>query len=379
MSINRIKKITGVLKVRILIPDFENNTFIKENIYLGGVCLDIQGNKSIYTHYVPGVIDANFVTYKEFAVKSKFSKITQDVLENFNWKSSHKLNISKVSKQWDYISFKLDNLHICKVDLISFPKINKIAGIFSLEKKYSIYGSVNHSIDIHGTIKTNLIHDSLANQIFYSGDQNKSYSGALVYTICEKEGNFILEILGFTSNDFYGNSRIVPIKYCENIDCILSTCTTPYTPSLNYLTEIPIVKATIYPQFTKNFSTYIKKDDIVIGVNGKNILEMQVYDSDFNQKLSLDEYFTYLLLTQSNCFLVLIRKGKILEILIDIQTFKFELPNPIYMDINDLYLKGNEIKFSTDICDAMLQFDIFDKKIVKYMNDITYSIEKISI
>jgi len=200
-----------------------------------------------------------------------------------------------------------------------------------------------------------------------------------VYTICEKEGNFILEILGFTSNDFYGNSRIVPIKYCENIDCILSTCTTPYTPSLNYLTEIPIVKATIYPQFTKNFSTYIKKDDIVIGVNGKNILEMQVYDSDFNQKLSLDEYFTYLLLTQSNCFLVLIRKGKILEILIDIQTFKFELPNPIYMDINDLYLKGNEIKFSTDICDAMLQFDIFDKKIVKYMNDITYSIEKISI
>jgi len=183
MSINRIKKITGVLKVRILIPDFENNTFIKENIYLGGVCLDIQGNKSIYTHYVPGVIDAHFVTYKEFAVKSKFSKITQDVLENFNWKSSHKLNISKVSKQWDYISFKLDNLHICKVDLISFPKINKIAGIFSLEKKYSIYGSVNHSIDIHGTIKTNLIHDSLANQIFYSGDQNKSYSGALVYTI----------------------------------------------------------------------------------------------------------------------------------------------------------------------------------------------------
>jgi hypothetical protein len=115
----------------------------------------------------------------------------------------------------------------------------------------------------------------IANQIFYSGDQNQSYSGALVYTICEKEGNFILEILGFTSNDFYGNSRIVPIKYCENIDCILSTNTIKYTPSLNYLTEIPIVKATIYPQFTKNFSTYIKKDDIVISVNGKNILEMK--------------------------------------------------------------------------------------------------------
>jgi hypothetical protein len=402
MLINKIKKITGVLKVRILIPDFEKKTFEEDNIYLGGICLDIQGNKSIYTHYIPGVLDANFITYKEFAVQSKSSKITQDILEHFNWESSHKLNISNVSKQWDYISFKLDDLDICKVDLISFSKINKIAGIFSLEKKYSIYGSVNHYIDIHETIKTNLIHDSLAKQIFYSSDQNKSYSGALVYTICEKDGIFFLEILGFTSNDFYGNSRIVPIRYCENIDCFLSTATIPYTPSLNNLTEIPIVKSTIYPQFTKNFSTYIKKDDIVISVNQMNILEMQIYSFDFNQKLSLDEYFTYLLLTRSKCFLVLIRKGKIIEILIDIQIFRLELPNPIYMDINNLYVnkkscldiqdgtekqcKGylnlfedNEIKFSTDICDAMLEFNIFNKQIVKYMNDITYSIEKISI
>jgi len=375
MSLTRIKKITGILKVRILIPDFEDNTFSQDNIYVGGICLDIRGNRCIYTHYIPGVIDAQFATYKELGLR----EITEDILEHFNWTNTHKLNISNVSKQWDYTSFSLDNLDICKVDLISFSKINKIAGIFSSEKKYSIYGSVNHYIDIHETIKTNLIHDDLAKQIFYSGDQNKSYSGALIYTIYEKEGTFILEILGFTSSDYDGASRIVPIQYCENRDCILSTCTTPYTPSLNDLTDIPIVKATIYPQFTKNFSTCIKKDDIVISINGKNILEMEIYDSEFNQKLSLDEYFTYLSNTQSNCFLVLIRKGKIIEILIDIQIFRFELSNPIYMDINDLYLKGNEIKFSTDICDAMLQFDIFNKEIVKYMNDITYSVEKISI
>jgi hypothetical protein len=336
MLINRIKRITGLLKVRLLIPNFEDNTFTEENIYLGGVCLEIEGKKSIYTHYVPGVIDAYFVTYKEFGVHLGLSKITQEILEDFNWKNSHKLNLLNVSKQWDYMNFSLDSLDICKIDLISFPKINKIAGIFSSEKKYSIYGSVNHSIEIYGTIKTNLIHDGLAKQIFYSGDQNKSYSGTLVYTICEKEGTFNLEILGFTSNDYYGNIRIVPIQYCENKDCILSTNTIKYTPSLNDLTQIPIVKATIYPQFTKNFSTCIKKDDIVISANGKNILEMELYDSEFNQKISLDEYLTYLSHTQSNCFLVLIRKGKILEILIDIQIFNYVLPNPIYMDINDL-------------------------------------------
>ena len=49
------------------------------------------------------------------------------------------------------------------------------------------------------------------------------------------------------------------------------------------------------------------------------------------------------------------------------------------MEINDLYVSGDDIKFSTDICDAMLHFDVFDKQIVKYMNDITYSIEKISV
>lgn len=379
MLLNRIKKITGVLKIRILTPDFETKTFDQNHIYMGGICLETNLTKCICTNYVAGVIDAQFVTYKELSLQLGLREITQETLEKLDWSNSHKLNIFNMSKQWDYINFSLDSNDRLKVDLISFPKINKIAGVFSLEKKYSIYGSTNCQIPINKTIKTNLIHDELAPQIFYCGGQTDTYSGTVVYTVCEIEGAFVLEILGYTSNDYDGETRIVPIQYCENLDTILSTQTVGYTPTLLDLTEIPIVKATVYPQFTKNFSTNIKKDDIVISANGKNILEMEIFDTYFNQKISLDEYLTYLSQFQPMCSLILIRKGKIIEVFVNIQIFKFELVNPIYMDIHNLYVRGDEIKFSTDICDAMLQYDIFDKQIIKYMNDITYSIEKISV
>ncbi len=374
MLLSRVKRICGIIRIRLLVPDFETNLFTDQYVYCGGICLEVGGNKFVFTNYIPGIISAEFYTYKEINLWDK--PITDIVLEEINWSNAHKLTTTVMSKQWDYIRFIFNDLDSVKPDLISFPKINKIAGDFSPIKSYSLFGSSNHKINIKGIAKTNLIHDFFPSQIFYIGSQTESYSGSLIYTICENSGSYYLEVLGITSNDYDGNSRIVPLEYFEYTDLIMCSETSQYTPTLQDLTEIPIVKITQYPQFTKNFST-IKRDDIVILVNGLNIINMEVFDVKHNTRQTLDEYLIYLFQKQICCQLTLIRKGKIIDIQIDKNTFAYIMPNPIYLNIDDLYTSGNKIKFSSDICDSMLQYDVYNKEIVKYLNDPTYKIEKI--
>ncbi len=368
----RIKRISGIIRVRILTPNFETKTFVDQYVYSGGVCLEIADQKYVSTNYIPGIISGEFYTYKEI----NSDTITDSILEKINWSNAHKLVICSVSKQWDYVKFGFIDLNLLKQDLISFPKINKIAGDFSPSKSYSLFGSCIHRIDINSIIKTNLIHDLYVPQIFYTGSQTESFSGSLIYTVCENSGSYYLEVLGFTSNDYDGQSRIVPIEYLEYNDLTIGCDIIPYTPTFTDLTEIPIVKSTQYPQFTKNYSA-IKKDDILIIINGLNIINMEVYNLKYNFKQTITEYLTYLFQKHNICKLVIIRKGKIIELEISIDTFIINMVNPIYLDINDLYVRRNEIKFSSDICDSMLQYDIYDKNVVNYLNDPTYKIEKI--
>ncbi len=375
MLLARVKRISGIVRLRLLVPEFETNSFSDQYVYSGGVCLEIQGEKNVCTNYIPGIISGEFYTYKE--INSPNEIINETLLEKINWSNAHKLSVSSMSKQWDYVKFNLLDLSLLKQDLISFPKINKIAGEFSPSKSYSLFGSYNNRFIINETIKTNLVHDSFASQIYYLGEQTESYSGSLIYTICETSGSYYLEVLGFTSNDYDSKSRIVPLEYLEYKDLIINSDTFEYSPTLNDLMQIPIVKVTQYPKFIKNFSN-IKKDDIVIIVNGLNIINMEIYNLKYHFKQTLDEYLTYLFQKQNECLLVIVRKGKIIEVKIDIQTFIFNMINPIYMDINDLYSVENKIKFSTDICDSMLQYDVYNKEVVKYLNDPTYKVEKIA-
>jgi hypothetical protein len=377
MLVNRIKKITGIIRLRILI--YDNTTsehFIPDYVYSGGICLEHTGGKFISTNYIPGVIDAEFYTYKELGLSS----ITFNKIESIEWSNAHKLQVHSMSKQWDYINFSLDTSNeSCRVDLICFPKINKIAGTYSSEKTYSIYGSINNIFDITGSTKINLIHNSLPSQLFYLAEQTKSYSGSLVYTVCEKSGSFCLEILGITSNDYDESSRIIPIKYLEYPDFLINTYTEICSPSFDNLMNIPIVKNTKYPQFNKNFGSTIKKDDIIIMVNGNNIIDMQMYNSIIGSKMSLDEWITYTSQINPIITLTLIRKGKILELSIDSNIFRAPMVNSIYMDINNLYITRDEIKFSSDISDIMLQNDIYDINLIKYINDISYQVDKICL
>jgi hypothetical protein len=376
MLLSRVKRISGIIRIRLLIPDFETNLFTDQYVYSGGLCLELIDGKSVFTNYIPGIISADFYTYKEINIQNDI--IDDITLEKINWSNAHKLTINSMSKQWDYVRFGFFDLGSVKQDLISFPKINKIAGDFSPSKSYSLFGSCNHRINIQSSVKTNLIHDSFVPQIFYLGDQVESYSGSLIYTICENSGSYYLEVLGITSNDYDGKSRIVPLEYFQYNDLTICCEITNYNPTLTDLMEIPIVKSTQYPQFTKNFFG-IKKDDIAIIINGLNIIYMEVFNTKYNQRQTIDEYLTYLFQKQHTCQLTLIRKGKIIDVQIDKTTFVFNTVNPIYLNINDLYVSGNQIKFSSDICDSMLQYDIYNKEIVKYLNDPTYKIEKINV
>jgi len=380
MLLSRVKRLCGIIRIRLLVPDFERNSFSDQYVYSGGVCLEQIDGKCVFTNYIPGIISAEFYTYKEINIQNEVidDNIDDIMLEKIDWSSAHKLTTVSMSKQWDYVKFRFFDLGSVKQDLISFTKINKIAGGFSPSKSYSLFGSCNHRINIKDSVKTNLIHDSFVPQIFYIGDQTESYSGSLIYTISESSGNYYLEVLGITSNDYDGNSRIVPIEYFEYNDLTICCEIAQYNPTLTDLMKIPIVKATQYSQFTKNFSG-IKKDDVAIIINGLNIINMEVFNTKYNLRQTLDEYLTYLFQKQHKCLITLIRKGKIIDIQIDKNTFVFNIVNPIYLNINDLYGSGNYIKFSSDICDSMLQYNMYNKQIVKYLNDPTYKIEKISI
>jgi len=389
MLLNKLKKMTGIIRVQILKPNFESKQFVPEYIFTGCICLNMSTQNEenyIFTNYIPGVIDANFITYKEKEIK--FNK------KDINWDDTIKVKLKRMSKQWDFLCFEISNLS----DFISFPKINKIIDkscVFSSSSnsckdeisipQYNIYGLseksniINTNINIIQSEKMNLIHDQLPNQIYYLCDLNDSYSGSIIYKINENMGNYKLEILGITSNDYYDYNRIVPLTHFSYDDILIKMSYDPYTFSIKDIFNIPIIKNTLYPIITSNYSTLLKKNDIIVKINHLHISDMNIYNHKLHTYQSIDEYLTYFSQTNSKCRLKLIRNKQIIDIIIDINILKLKTHNDIYIDINDLYVKNNNIKFSTDISDYILENEIYNKDIIKYMDDFTYKITEIEL
>ena len=390
MLLNKLKKITGIIRVRILKPDFNSKLFNPEYVYMGCLCLNTNTNKTIdisenyiFTNYIPGVIDANFITYKEKAIK--FGN------EEISWDNTIKLKLKKMSKQWDYICFELDNLS----DFISFPKINKIIDkscFFSHNSEkinnineYNIYGLsskskiINKNIKIIKSEKINLIHDELPNQIYYLCELNEAYSGSTIYTINENMGNYKLEILGITSNDYGNTGRIIPLNHFNYNDTFMKVSCNEYIFSIEDIFNIPIIKNTSYPIITFNYSNLLKKNDVIVKINNLHISNMNIYNNKFKNYQTIDEYLTYICQLNTNCKLILIRNKKIIEVEINIDILKIKINNDIYININDLYIKEDDIKFSTDILDYMLENEIYNKDIIKFLDDFNYKISKIKI
>jgi len=391
MLLNKLKKMTGIIRIQILKPNFKlKEQFSPEYIFTGCICLNMSIHNEenyIFTNYIPGVIDANFITYKENEIK--FNK------KDINWDDTIKLRLKKMSKQWDFLCFEISNLS----DFISFPKINKIIDktcIFSDNStnsckdeisipQYNIYGLsqesniINTNINIIQSEKMNLIHDQLSNQIYYLCDVNDSYSGSVIYRINENMGSYKLEILGITSNDYYDYNRIVPLTHFSYSDTLIKISYDPYTFPMKDIFNIPIIKNTLYPIITNNYSNLLKKNDVIIKINHLHISDMNIYNHKLHTYQSIDEYLTYFCQTNSKCRLKLIRNKQIIDIIIDINILKLKIHNNIYIDINDLYVKTNNIKFSTDISDYILENEIYNKDIIKYMDDFTYKITEIEL
>ena len=91
MIANKLKKISGTIRIRISKSDFESKLFTTEYVYTGCLCLNSANSNYVYTHYIPGVIDANFITYKE--INSKFSN------KEINWEETNKLELKDLIEQ----------------------------------------------------------------------------------------------------------------------------------------------------------------------------------------------------------------------------------------------------------------------------------------
>ena len=408
MLLNKLKKITGIIRVRILKPDFNLKLFNPEYVYMGCLCVNTSTNKNtntlenfIFTNYIPGVIEANFITYKEKAIK--FGK------EEINWENTTKLKLKKMSKQWDYICFEFSNVS----DFISFPKINKIidksCSFSDNINEYNIYGlssvskTINTNIKIIKSEKMNLIHDKLPSQIYFLCEQNDAYSGSVIYTVVENIGNYKLEILGITSNDYCNTGRIIPLSHFNYNDTFINISLDKYIFSIEDIFNIPIINNKSYPILTSNYSNLLKKNDIIIKINNLHISNMNLYNYKLNNYQTIDEYFTYISQFNPNCRFILIRNKQIIEVEININIFKIKIHNDIYLDINDLYVdkqkcrsssnlveeqkcksssnffEEQNIKFSTDISDYILENEIYNKDIMKYIDDFSYKISEIKL
>jgi hypothetical protein len=393
MIANKLKKISGIIRIRISKPNFESKLFTTEYIYTGCVCLNSANSNYIYTHYIPGVIDANFITYNEMYTKFNNKEI--------DWEQTNKIELKKMSKQWDYICFEYEG----SSNFINFPKINKIgsktnfAGLifdtinlslennkfslvsnFTEENEYNIYGlnenldNINTKINIIQTEKINLIHDELPCQNYYLCEKNNLYSGSLIYTVKENLGNYKLEILGITSNDYEEYGRIIPLEYLEYNDSLIKIECNQFIFELDDIINIPIIKKTEYPILTLNYGNILKEKDVIIQINNLQIFNMNIFNSKLSIYQTIDEYLTYETQINSICKLIIIRKKKIIELEININTFKLLLKNEIYLNVYDPYLIDNSMKFSTDLCDYILENEIYNQDILKYLHNFNYKI-----
>jgi hypothetical protein len=378
MIANKLKKISGTIRIRISKPNFDSKLFTTEYVYAGCICAN---TNCVYTHYIPGVIDANFITYKE--MNTKFAN------KEINWEETNKLELKKMSKQWDFLCFEYEG----SSNFISFPKINKISTKASFsdllfctnnktndESEYNIFGlneslnQINSKIKISKIEKINLIHDELPAQNYYLCEKNSVYSGSIIYTIRENLGNYKLEILGITSNDYGDYGRIIPLEYLEYSDSIIKIQYNPFKFELDDIINIPIIKKTNYPILTLNYSNLVKEQDVIVQINSLQIFDMNIYNSKLNIYQTIDEYLTYESQTNSTCKITIIRKKKIIELDIYIGKFKLELQNEIYLNIHEPYLTENNMKFSTDLCDYILENELYNQDVIKYLNNFNYKI-----
>ena len=356
---NKLLKFSGIIRITKKSINFELHSYDTETIFIGGFCTTINNNKIIACNYIPGIINAHFYSYRELNELS-----TDD--DSIDWDTSHKLVIHSMSKMWDYIQFIFSNVEELSSTFINFPKINKIEDIFSEETTYKSYGNSNQDINIFNFTKINMIHDLLPKQSWILSDLIESYCGSIIYRIDDESK---LKILGFTSSNYNGYTRIVPLKYLLNNDIFinLSLIDHQFTDDEIMNMDNPIINKTGYPKLLEDYDE-LKKDDIIIQINDKHIFDCHIHHNTIN------EYLTYQKKIIRFC---IIRSLVILDIAIHIDNLVKRFPNKIYFDILQVSEHFTELEFNTDIGDLLLENEIYNKDMAKYLENLNHLILEI--
>lgn len=369
---NKLLKSSGVILITKQNINFELQLCDTECIGVGGICTTINNNKIIACNYIPGIIEARFYSYRELHELS-----TDD--NSIDWDTGHKLVIYSMSKMWDYIQFTFSNVEELSSNFINFPKINKIEEnftfeTFSEETRYKIFSkssenvSINEDINIVGFTKINMIHHLCAKQTWILAELKRTFCGSIIYRIDDENK---LNILGFTSSNYDGYTKIVPLKYLLNNDIFinLSIVDHQFTDEQILDMDNPIINKTIYPKLLEDCDE-LKKEDIIIQINDEHIFDCHIH------KHTINEYLTYQKKIIRFC---IIRNMMILDIAIHIDNLARIFPNQIYYDILPVSEHFTELKFNTDIGDLLLINDIPNKDMAKYVENPNHLILDINL
>ena len=350
---NRLQKISGIIKIKKL--EFYNDNFEYIEFFCGGLCLNLYNKNIIITNYIYGIIEANFLSYKQIESNG------------LDWELSYKLNILSKSKQWDYLQFTIDKEQCKDIYFLKY-RFHK-----NEDMEYKIYGNIDETIIIKNKLKQNLIHNLLPKQLFYLSNLKNTYNGSLIYNIINNK----LYIFGYTSFNYNNQTKIIPLYHLTRKDKNIELDLQAYKFNYRYIYDIPNIRNTFYPKFMTNYFNIFKKNDIIISINNNNIRNCDIYNIKLNIYQTIDEYLIY----QKNIVqftIYRLNKNEFIDIYIDINKFNNKFSNNIYLNVDKLYDK-NKLIFNTDICDNIIEKNdfVYNSDILKYLDDPYYKIKYI--
>jgi len=362
-----LNKIAGILKLVILEPDFELKEFKEKIIYVGGLNLC----NSICTGYIPGIISSHYLSHKEIEMQES---------EEINWTNSHKLALIAKSKMWNYLIFSISDYNS---DFINFVKINKIKMKYFLDHELFIYGHVKEPIIDYDIYKTNNIHSLLPEQIFYCCEEKNTYLGSIVHN---KEKT---KIFGITGNCINSKTIIIPLINFTKNDIFIKVNYNYYELKINsdhYKFDNDILINSLinngeYIKLDKDYSQ-LKKNDIIIMIDNIKIINGNIFNKKLKVNQNIEEYLSYANNKNKINFQVirLIKnKFEIISIHNKVKHFYKKFCNNIYISTKKLNGYLNKFNFNTDMCDFMIENNIFNLDIYKYLENPNHKINTINL
>lgn len=336
-----IDKSHGIVQVVTIIPDINNSILEHKYTELHGTCINYKDINILVMPYVSCVTSIKFVTFhKVYNQSLKWSNVI-----------THG-TIYKKSKMWNYTFVKLEN----DKD-IYYPKYLLTKYIDNVY----IYGYGKYHIT-----KTlfNPVHSKLPQLVYYKCDKNidNIKDGTLVYGK-NASGNKIFYI-GYTYNNY-----ITPFVNITFDNCNIKLNIKHAKISLSVVNNINNIRNTYYPCLGSNFKTF-KKNDIILEINGNNIVKCKLFDYNFKISMNITTYLIYAIQHKILTRFLILRDNKIRELIFVNDELQIKNTNKI-----EVFSKNDYKKFSSDLCDVLVEENKYYLEIQKYLVNPYYKVK----